>query len=107
MNRHEEAMKRINTKRESLKTDTLCPQTFISSFRYYHVLLVSNQITPNVIKNQKSEIWQFNEHVHLSFFYQKTKNKAQPLNLINLYQRICMSEMFYHVNGEMITSCVI
>lgn len=99
-------MKRINTKRESLKTDTLCPQTFISSFRYYHVLLVSNQITPNVIKNQKSEIWQFNEHVHLSFFLPKKPN-PQPLNLINLYQRICMSEMFYHVNGEMITSCVI
>lgn len=105
MNRHEEAMKRINTKRESLKTDTLCPQTFISSFRYYHVLLVSNQITPNVIKNQKSVIWQFNEHVHLSFFTQKPK--PQPLNLINSNQRICMSEMFYHVNGEMITSCVI
>lgn len=105
MNRHEEAMKRINTKRESLKTDTLCPQTFISSFHYYHVLLVSNQITPNVIKNQKSEIWQFNEHVHLSFLPKKPN--PQPLNLINLYQRICMSEMFYHVNGEMITSCVI
>lgn len=90
-------MKRINTKRESLKTDTLCPQTFISSFSYYHVLLVSNQITPNVIKNQKSVIWQF----------LPPKPKPQPLNLINLYQRICMSEMFYHVNGEMITSCVI
>lgn len=105
MNRHEEAMKRINTKRESLKTDTLCPQTFISSFRYYHVLLVSNQITPNVIKNQKSEIWQFKEHVHYLFLPKKPK--PQPLNLINLYQRVCMSEMFYHVNGEMITSCVI
>lgn len=101
MNRHEEAMKRINTKRESLKTDTLCPQTFISSFRYYHVLLVSNQITPNVIKNQKSEIWQFNEQVHLSFFTQKTQTPAFESN------KICMSEMFYHVNGEMITSCVI
>lgn len=106
MNRHEEAMKRINTKRESLKTDTLCPQTFISSFRYYHVLLVSNQITPNVIKNQKSEIYSNLMNMYIYLFLPK-KPKPQPLNLINLYQRIYMSEMFYHVNGEMITSCVI
>lgn len=94
MNRHEEAMKRINTKRESLKTDTLCPQTFISSFRYYHVLLVSNQITPNVIKNQKSEIWQFNEHVHLSFFTQKAQTPAFESNKFvskNMYVRNVLS----------------
>lgn len=95
MNRHEEAMKTINTsKRESLKTDTLCPQTFISSFRYYHVLLVSNQITPNVIKNQKSEIWQFNEHVHLSFFTQKTQTPTFESNKFeskNMYVRNVLS----------------
>lgn len=94
MNRHEEAMKTINTKRESLKTDTLCPQTFISSFRYYHVLLVSNQITPNVIKNQKSEIWQFNEHVHLSFFTQKTQPPDFESNKFvskNMYVRNVLS----------------
>lgn len=87
-------MKRINTKRESLKTDTLCPQTFISSFRYYHVLLVSNQITPNVIKNQKSEIWQFNEHVHLPFFTQKTQTPAFESNKFvskNMYVRNALS----------------
>lgn len=87
-------MKRINTKRESLKTDTLCPQTFISSFRYYHVLLVSNQITPNVIKNQKSEIWQFNEHVHLYFFTQKTQTPAFESNKFvskNMYVKNVLS----------------
>lgn len=41
------------------------------------------------------------------YLFLPKKHKPQPLNLINLYQRICMSEMFYHVNGEMITSCVI
>lgn len=41
------------------------------------------------------------------YLFLPKKPKPQPLNLINLYQRICMSEMFYHVNAEMITSCVI
>lgn len=40
------------------------------------------------------------------YLFVPKKPKPQPLNLINLYQRICMSEMFYHVNGDMITSCV-
>lgn len=41
------------------------------------------------------------------YLFLPKRPKPQPLNLINLFQRICMSEMFYHVNAEMITSCVI
>lgn len=44
-------------------------------------------------------------NMYIYLFLPKKPN-PQTLNLINLYQRICMSEMFYHVNGEMITSCV-
>lgn len=41
------------------------------------------------------------------YLFLPKKPKPQPLNLINSNQRICMSEMFYHVNAEMITSCII
>lgn len=35
-------------------------------------------------------------NMYIYLFLPKKPN-PQPLNLINLHQRICMSEMFYHV----------